>query len=273
MDGALRDAYETCRLMQRRRDPTYYWATRRLPSEVRPGTHALYGYVRTADDIVDGPHRPATAAERLAALDAWQAELERPTHPVASALLHAAQRHSLPLGELEKYMCSMRIDCAPVRMATWAELEDYMDGSAGSVGRIMGTLLGLPARVHSRLGRLGLAFQLTNFLRDIAIDRRLDRIYLPAEDRERFGVSEADLEASRTSPELRALVGHHVARARELFAEGEEAIAAAPPAVRRGMRLACAVYGRVLEKAERQPHAPTLRAGDMVVIAARAVRR
>src|ERR687884_2371469 len=99
MDDAVRQGYETCRRMQRRHDPTYYWAPRRLPAEVRPATHALYGYVRTADQIVDGPRRPATPAARRAALDAWEAELEaglaagRSPQPVVGALVDAGRRH------------------------------------------------------------------------------------------------------------------------------------------------------------------------------------
>ncbi|MEA2311955.1 MAG: 15-cis-phytoene synthase, partial [Solirubrobacteraceae bacterium] len=146
MDPALIDAYDTCRRMHRRHDPTYYWATRRLPAEVRPATHALYGYVRTADQLVDGPRRAATPDARRAALDAWEAELRRglrggrSSNPVVRALVDAAARHSLPLGELEAYMRSMRVDCGPVRIGTWEELRAYMDGSAGSVGRIMAPL-------------------------------------------------------------------------------------------------------------------------------------
>src|SRR4051794_22726471 len=173
MDPAVRSAYEECRRLQLRHDPTYYWATRRLPAGVRPATHALYGYVRTADEIVDGPHRPPTVAARRAALDAWEAELRRGVagrgspHPVVGALVHAAERHDLPLEELGPYMCSMRVDCGPVRIASWEELDAYMDGSAGSVGRIMAPLLGVPARHHAGFGRLGQAFQLANFVRDV----------------------------------------------------------------------------------------------------------
>ena len=191
--------------MHRRHDPTYYWATRRLPAEIRPATHALYGYVRTADEIVDGPRRPASAEARRAALDAWERELERgraagrSPHPVVGALVDAGLRHRLPLDELRTYMRSMRIDCAPVRIETWPELEAYMDGSAGSVGRIMAPLLGVPARHHAGYGRLGQAFQLANFIRDVREDTRLDRVYLPAEDRARFGVGEDELRA-RAAP-------------------------------------------------------------------------
>ena len=143
MDPAVRAAYEACRRLHRRHDPTYYWATRRLPADVRPATHALYGYVRTADEIVDGPRRPPTAGARRAALDAWEDELRdglaagRSPHPVVGALVDAGARHDLPLDELGTYMRSMRVDCGPVRIGSWEELEAYMDGSAGSVGRIM----------------------------------------------------------------------------------------------------------------------------------------
>jgi phytoene synthase len=256
MDPAVRAAYETCRRLHRRHDPTYYWATRRLPAPLRPATHALYGYVRTADEIVDGPRRPPTPEARRAALDAWEAELHaglhagRSAHPVVGALVDAATRHRLPLDELGPYMRSMRLDCAPVRIETWAELEAYMDGSAGSVGRIMAALLGVPERQRAGFGPLGQAFQLTNFVRDVREDAELDRVYLPAEDRARAGVGEGDLRAERATPELRALVADQVGRARALFAAAEPAVAAAPASVRTGMRLACAAYGAILDRAE-----------------------
>ena len=147
-------------------------------------------------------------------------------------------------------MRSMRIDCAPVRISSWDELVAYMDGSAGSVGRIMAALLGVPARHHSDLGRLGLAFQLANFIRDVREDRRLDRVYLPSEDRERFGVSEDDLAADVATPEVRALVAHEVERARGLFAGARPAIASAPASVRPGVRFATGLYTRMLDRVE-----------------------
>jgi phytoene synthase len=144
----------------------------------------------------------------------------------------------------------MRIDCAPVRIGSWEELEAYMDGSAGSVGRIMAPLLGVPERFHADFGRLGQAFQLANFVRDLREDFELDRIYLPADERERLGVAETDFGRRRASPALRELVAQQVARARALFAAAEPAVAAAPATVRSGIRLACAAYGRILDRAE-----------------------
>ena len=110
-------------------------------------------------------------------------------------------------------MRSMRVDCEPpIRIDTYEQLATYMDGSAGTVGRIMAALLGVPPDHHADIGRLGVAFQLANFIRDVREDRRLDRIYLPAEDRDAFGVSDADLTGS--SPRLRALLSHESERAR-----------------------------------------------------------
>lgn len=254
VDPNLRRAYRTCRRMQRRHDPTFYWATRRLPAEVRPAVHALYGFVRIADELVDGPARAPDAPRRRQALDRWHAELARARaggasdHPVIAALVDAERRHGLPLQELDVYMDSMRVDCGPVRLATRAELELYMRGSAGAVGMIMAPLLGVPRELDGVVARLGVAFQLTNFIRDVREDYALDRVYLPAEDRERFGVSVEDIAAGRATPGFRAMVAGEVARARELFATTASLADALAPAVRPGVRLARSVYGRVLDR-------------------------
>ncbi len=163
IDPSLADCYESCRKLHRRRDPTYYWATRRLPADVRPAVHALYAFVREVDDVVDAPDRTRAAAERRTAVGLWEERLRRgraggpPGHPVVAALADAGRRHDLPLGELDLYFDSMRVDCAPVRVQTWDELERYMLGSAGSVGNILGALLGAPEGERRSFERLALA--------------------------------------------------------------------------------------------------------------------
>ena len=110
MNPALRDSYAACRRVHRRHDPTYYYATRRLPAEVRPAVHALYAFVREADELVDGPARAGDPADRRAALDRLEAELAEglanggSSRPAIAALADAGARHDLPLHELGTYM-------------------------------------------------------------------------------------------------------------------------------------------------------------------------
>jgi phytoene synthase len=248
MDSTLRTAYAACRKMQRRHDPTYFAATSLLPAAVRPAIHAVYGFVRTADQIVDGPDRPATPQERRAALDAWERELERArageeAHPVPTALVDAGRRHGLPLDELRTYMSSMRVDCAPVRIHDDAELDRYMNGSAAAVGRIMAPLIGAPERPEE-VARLGMAFQLANFVRDVREDWELDRVYLP-------GLSEEELATGEAGDGFRAHVARQVERARAMFSETRGVDAQVSSRVRHGMYLARTVYGRVLDRVER----------------------
>src|SRR3954447_17636972 len=110
-------AYARCAALQRRHDPTFHLATQALGRDVRPAVHALYGFLRGADELVDGPARAPPPAEPGAALDGWQAALADgmaaggSEHPVIAALVDAGRRLDLPLGELGAYMDSMRVDC------------------------------------------------------------------------------------------------------------------------------------------------------------------
>ena len=248
-ENGLRSAYARCARMQLRHDPTFFWATRRLPRRVRPAVHALYGYVRRADELVDGPRRAEDPERRRAELDAWERALDEgrarggSDDPVIAALVDAASRHELPLDELRVYMRSMRVDCGRVRIASRAELDAYMDGSAAAVGRIMAPLLGAPHRADD-VARLGVAFQLTNFIRDVREDWRMDRVYLP-------GLPEADLERGEPSDGAREEVARQVERARALFAATQDVPEDCDPAARTGMRLARGVYEQVLVRVER----------------------
>ena len=253
IDPGLHDCYESCRRLHRRRDPTYYWATRRLAPDVRPAVHALYAFVREVDDVVDARGR-APAGARRDAVGLWEERLRRARagrpagHPVVAALADAGRRHDLPLDELDLYFDSMRADCGPVRVRTWAELERYMRGSAGSVGRILGSLLATPDSAREPFERLALAFQLTNFVRDVGEDWELDRVYVPAEELERFGASAAHIASREPTPGFREVLALQVERARQLFREGEAAAELVPPRVRRGMWMACSVYEAVLDR-------------------------
>jgi phytoene synthase len=243
-------AYVRCRRLQRRHDPTFFLATARLPRERRPAVHALYGFLRGADEIVDGRHRAALPALRRAELDGWQTALneglagQRPAHPVLAALVHAGPRHGLPLHLLDRYMESMRVDCEDrVRLRDAASLDHYMDGSAATVGRLMAPILDAGPDAVEPLAQLGVAFQLTNFIRDVREDWELDRVYLPDLDEEtlRLGVA---------TPALRDRIAAEVHRARALFRQAGPIEAEVPKGVRPGIRMARAVYEQVLDRVE-----------------------
>ncbi len=147
-------------------------------------------------------------------------------------------------------MDSMRLDCGPVRVVTRTELDLYMGGSAAAVGLIMAPLLDTPVELHPVVGELGTAFQLTNFIRDVGEDYELDRIYLPAEELARCGVSVDDIAQQRMTDGLRTLLAAEVGRARQKFADTRILHEVLHPAVRPGVLLACSVYERVLDRIE-----------------------
>ncbi len=247
----MRASYRACERMQRRHDPTYWCAVRALPRERRPAIHALYGFVRGADEIADG--RAGSHADRRRALDAWQAALEdglargRSDHPVIAALVDAGPRHGIPLHLAGAYMDAMRADCdVPVRMRSQQQLERYMDGTA-TVGRMVAPLLDAPDEAHEPLARIGAAFQLTNLIRDVSEDWRLGRVYLP-------GLHEEDLRRRAATHRLCEHVAQQVARARELFRDTEAIAQGLPGAMRPGVRVAVGVYLRVLDRVERHDY-------------------
>jgi len=229
---------------------------------VQPAVHALYAYVRRADELVDGPARAPDPAARRAALNRLEAELnaaragEGSRDPCVSALVDAGERHELPLSELGAYMESMRVDCGPVRMATREDLERYMNGSAAAVGRIMAPLLGAPPSATESFAQLGVAFQLTNFIRDVHEDWSLDRVYLP-------GMSEEPIANREPTPRFRAELAQEVQRARKLFADSAPALHSVAPRVRPGIRMASSVYLRVLDRVERLDYDVLSRRADL----------
>lgn len=237
--------------MQVRYDPTFFLATSRLPRQRRPVVHALYGFFRGADEIVDGDRRASDADGRRTALDRWHAALRdgldsgHSDHPVLAALAHAGRDGTLPLHLLDVYMRSMRVDCDDcVRIDSVSELDHYMDGSAATVGRIMAPVMGIDdAEGREELARLGVAFQLTNFIRDVHEDWTMNRVYLP-------GLDEASLRSGHVTAELREHVAVQVARARRLFAATADVEQAVPASMRRGVRVARTVYVRILDRVE-----------------------
>jgi phytoene synthase len=249
----LEASYATCRELNRRYGTTYYWSTFALPRVKRHHVWALYGFCRRADDIVDdldgtAPDVRAKALREFG--DGFFADLDRgqSDDPVLKAVVHTVRAFGHDPDCFRRFLRSMAMDLTVDRYDSWEDLLDYMDGSAAVIGEMMLPILEprSPAAVpHAR--DLGLAFQLTNFLRDVAEDLDRGRVYLPVEDLVNYGV---DVHRRIADDAWRALMQFEIARARELYASADLGIAMLPPASRRCVRAARVLYARILDRIE-----------------------
>jgi 15-cis-phytoene synthase len=227
---------------------SFYYSFRLLAPDRRRAITALYAYCREVDDVVDEISDPNVAHTKLAW---WRSEVARiyegtPQHPVAIALGDAVQRYRLPREYLLRVIDGMQMDLERTRYATFAELEDYCDHVAGVVGLLSAEVFGYEdTRTRDYARSLGIAFQLTNIIRDVGEDARRGRIYLPQEDLDRFGVAATDVLRARTSPAFVQLMRFEAERARGWY---DAAIAALPARDRRAQRpgLAMAAIYRTL---------------------------
>ena len=255
----LSAAYERCRQLHARHGRTYYLATLLLPRWKRRHVHALYGFTRYADEIVDDLDSTLDGAGQAAALDAWGRRFFAGLRgapcddPVLPAVLHTVRAFDLDVGDFEKFLASMAMDLRADGYRTYDDLLGYMDGSAAVIGTMMAPILESvdpsAAREHAR--QLGLAFQLTNFIRDVSEDHRRGRVYLPAADLERFGVARGDLAAAAAGPAVRELLAFEVERARVHYRAAEPGIELLAPSSRPCIRVAFDLYGGILEEVER----------------------
>jgi 15-cis-phytoene synthase len=252
-------AYERCRQLHARHGRTYYLATLLLPRWKRRHVHALYGFTRYADEIVDDLDSTLDGAGQAAALRAWGERFFAGLRgapcddPVLPAVLHTVRAFDLDVADFEKFLDSMAMDLHTDGYRTYDELLGYMDGSAAVIGTMMAPILESAdpqaAREHAR--QLGLAFQLTNFIRDVAEDLDRGRVYLPEADLERFGVSRADLAAAEATPAVAELLAFEVERARAHYRAAEPGIDLLAPSSRPCIRVAFDLYGGILDEVER----------------------
>ncbi len=248
----LASGYARCAEITREHGTTYYWGARLLPAASRRHVHAIYTLARLADDIVDLAG-PDPGPETALALDAFERSFwvalatGSSPDPVMAAVATSVRECGIDDDCFARFFAAMRSDLTRRSYETWADLLGYMDGSAAVIGEMMlpvlrpGTDAVRPARA------LGLAFQLTNFLRDVGEDLDRGRVYLPQEDLRRFG---ADPHARVVTPEWRALMAFEVERNRRLYREADDGIPALPGASRRCVATARVLYARILERIE-----------------------
>ena len=255
----LSAAYERCRQLHARHGRTYYLATLLLPRWKRRHVHALYGFTRYADEIVDDLDSTLDGPAQAAALAAWGegffAGLRGAScaDPVLPAVLHTVRAFDLDVGDFEKFLHAMAMDLTVDGYATYSDLLGYMEGSAAVIGTMMTPILEQadPVAAREPARQLGLAFQLTNFIRDLAEDSRRGRVYLPAEDLDRFGVRRSDLATPVVSPAVRELVAFEVERARGHYRAAAPGIELLAPSSRPCIRVAFELYGGILDEVER----------------------
>jgi phytoene synthase len=256
---SLAGAYQLSRELHRRHGRSYYLATLMLPAWKRRHVHALYGFTRYADDIVDDMGA-ATAQDRARRLDAWAARFlagldgEPVDDPLLPAVLHTIAVWGLDRRDFASFLRSMSMDLTVTGYPTYADLLDYMEGSAAVIGTMMLPILEPPdpAAAREPARQLGLAFQLTNFIRDVREDLDRGRVYLPQEDLDRFGVTRGSLREAADSganpPEIVALIRYEVERARDHYAAAAPGLALLPPSSRACIGTAYRVYGGILDE-------------------------
>ena len=281
---SLAESYDLCRRVQRAHSRTYYFSTRLFPREVRPHVHALYAFMRYADEIVDNPGVTALD-EQLAALEAFEEETlaavagERVPNPVLRAYANTVRERGISPETITAFMASMKMDTNVFRYPTYADLEGYTYGSAAVVGLMMCRVVGVEdERADEHACALGVAMQLSNFLRDIREDWNRGRVYLPLEDLKRFSYTEDDLAAGVVDERFAALMRFQIERARRLYAFSDEGMRYIPRGRRYPVVVARELYAAILDRIEARGYdvftrrAQTSRPGKLLVAARCAAR-
>lgn len=257
-DPALRVGYRRCRALNAKHGRTFYLATLLLPPAKRPYMHALYGFARYADDIVDeqgGAGFVEWCEDFLADLD-WGATSD----PIGRAVLDTVARWQIPHSYFADFLDSMRMDLTVTGYETYEDLVRYMWGSAAVIGLETLPVLGRADetigwdKLESYAIDLGYAFQLTNFLRDVGDDLRRGRVYLPQESLDQFGVDRERLRRGRVDEPIRNLLAWEIERARELYRRAEPGIDLVHPTSRDCLRTALMLYEAILDEIERRDY-------------------
>ncbi len=246
------------RNLTRQSASNFYYAFLFLPKEKREAIYTVYAFCRVSDDLVDEEAGPKGAGSgALENLEEWRTELLRcyegqPTHPITQKLATLLPRFPIPQKHFTDLLDGIAMDLCPRRYETYADLTEYSHRVASTVGLICLSIFevtGEKAREYAV--ELGLAFQLTNILRDLRSDAQRGRVYLPREDLRRFGYSERELSASRYTPAFAALMRFEVERVRDHLRRAEAALTALPhPRPLLAAEIMRAIYTALLTRIE-----------------------
>lgn len=253
----LVSAYETSRRLNAEHGKTYYLATLLLPPEKRPYVHALYGFARYADEIVDNLADTRSTHERETALLEFAADFrarmadDRDSHPVIEAVRDTVRRWDIPLAHFDAFLHSMHMDIATTEYETFADLHEYVYGSAAVIGLQMVPILEPSGEAAYACAQdLGIAFQLANFIRDVGEDLLRGRVYLPMAELRAHGVTREVLEQRVTTDAVRSALREQIARVRALQRSADPGIDLLTPAAQPCIRAASTLYCGIVDAVE-----------------------
>jgi squalene synthase HpnC/squalene synthase HpnD len=259
--AALDDSYEHCRQVARSAASNFYYAFYMLPRPKRDALCAIYAFMRLVDDVSDAPQGSNNSvsehALKRAALSRWRGLLDDCVagtthgHAILPAFADAIRRYRIPSRYLHDLISGAEMDLLETRYATFAALQEYCYRVAGTVGLTCLHVFGFQDPHALELAeRLGIAFQLTNILRDVRPDLALGRVYLPAEDLSRFGCSLAELERGLVTPPVRELLRFEAERAWRSYREGAQLIGKVDADSRAALWALARIYSSLLARIE-----------------------
>lgn len=256
-DPAMRESYERCRQLNAAHGKTYYLATLLLPPGKRPYVHALYGFARYADEIVDDLSSTLSDQEKADWLSTWGdaflADLDAGSSddPVCRAVVDTVLRWNIPREHFEAFLHSMTMDLTVGEYRTYEDLHEYVYGSAAVIGLQMVPILEpTTTEAYDRAMDLGIAFQLANFVRDVGEDLERGRVYLPMAELEQHGVTRTVLEERRATPEVKRALREQIARVKSLETRSRGGIDLLHPSSRDCIEAARVLYCGIVDEVE-----------------------
>ena len=258
LEPTLRASYLECKRLNSLHGKTYYLATLLLPPGKRPFVHALYGFARYADEIVDDLASTLTIDEKETELRRWSDQLlddlskGASSDHIGAALVDTVRRFNIPVEHFRAFLHSMAMDISISRYESYPDLMEYVYGSAAVIGLEMVPILGtLSDDAYPAAEKLGVAFQLANFIRDVDEDLDRGRIYLPLDELRSFNVSQEMLHARRLTPEIREALRFNIDRVRQLQREATPGIALLAPESRACIEAASELYCGIVDEVEK----------------------
>ncbi len=258
----LRASYQECKELNSKHGKTYYLATLLLPKEKRPYVHALYGFARYADEIVDDLSSQLSESEKAEELNNWGnlvlADLKSGSSqdPIAAALVDTANKFDIPISYFEAFLHSMKMDLTVTEYHSYQDLYEYVYGSAAVIGLQMVSILGTESVEQFEAAKiaaekLGVAFQLANFIRDVGEDLDRGRVYLPITELQSHGVTRQMLENKVVTPQIKNALKEQIARVRKLQLESAPGIELLSAKSRECIKAASELYCGIVDEVEK----------------------